>query len=412
MRRHFKLAFDDPRLERLFLAAYLETARKPARATFLLVAALFAGYATLDVFLVPDRLGTLLVIRGVTIVILLVLTAIAFSPLYDRLRGWLGLAGSLVSAGSLLAMQAVAPEFLGAVLYQDGIGLVILGTCTLLRLRMPFLIATVAVIVAMYLVTAPLIGLGAVQIVPALFLFTSAAALGLLAAYALERAARRSFLDERRIEAERARSERLLRNILPGPIAERLKNSQEPIADHYDEVSILFADLVGFTRMSTTLPPEELVAFLNGVFTEFDRIGDRFRLEKIKTIGDAYMAVAGVPEPRADHLEAIADAALAIRDWAAAPGPDMPPLAVRLGVATGPVVAGVIGERKFIFDLWGDAVTTASRMESHGLTGRIQVTDGVARRLADRYRLEPRGEIEIKGRGRMSTWLLVGRDDD
>jgi len=396
MRRHFKLAFDDPRLERLFLAAYLETARKPARATFLLVAALFAGYATLDVFLVPDRLGTLLVIRGVTIVILLVLTAIAFSPLYDRLRGWLGLAGSLVSAGSLLAMQAVAPEFLGAVLYQDGIGLVILGTCTLLRLRMPFLIATVAVIVAMYLVTAPLIGLGAVQIVPALFLFTSAAALGLLAAYALERAARRSFLDERRIEAERARSERLLRNILPGPIAERLKNSQEPIADHYDEVSILFADLVGFTRMSTTLPPEELVAFLNGVFTEFDRIGDRFRLEKIKTIGDAFMAAAGLLRAMSDPVLACVQCGL---DMIQAAHELDPPWELRIGVHVGPLVGGILGRRQYLFDLVGDTVNTASRIESAGVPGAVCLSGPAWQRIDHLSVGRSLGRVEVKGKG-------------
>ncbi|HJU87373.1 MAG TPA: adenylate/guanylate cyclase domain-containing protein, partial [Gemmatimonadota bacterium] len=215
------------------------------------------------------------------------------------------------------------------------------------------------------------------------------------------RYARRSFLSEREAARERERSERLLLNILPAPIAERLKESEGPIADHHAEATILFADIAGFTAMSTRMPADELVTMLNAVFTGFDQLARRHGVEKIKTIGDAYMAVAGLPERATDHVERIADLALDMRAESSLP--------IRIGIDTGPVVAGVIGESKFIYDLWGDAVTTASRMESHGVPGGIQVTEAVRDRLAERYDLVERGEIEVKGRGRMRTWLLEGR---
>ncbi|HEX9122661.1 MAG TPA: adenylate/guanylate cyclase domain-containing protein [Actinomycetota bacterium] len=206
----------------------------------------------------------------------------------------------------------------------------------------------------------------------------------------------------RQREREHRRSERLLLNVLPGPIAARLKEREEVIADRFPEASVLFADIVDFTPRSATLPPERVVELLDEVFTVFDRLADERGLEKIKTIGDAYMLAGGIPEPRADHLEAVADMALAML----ASATDRLPL--RVGIDTGPVVAGVIGTRKFIYDLWGDTVNTASRMESHGLPGRIQVTERVVRRLDGRFVFEPRGAIEVKGKGTMPTWFLLG----
>jgi adenylate cyclase len=212
----------------------------------------------------------------------------------------------------------------------------------------------------------------------------------------------------RALEAERERSERLLLNVLPGPIAERLKVGTGVIADHYDTVSVLFADLVGFTERSLVLAADELVALLDEIFSAFDRLADAEGVEKIKTIGDAYMVAGGLPEPRPDHLEAVARMALAMRDEIAAiaarTGRSW--LAVRIGIDTGPVVAGVIGRRKFIYDLWGDTVNTASRMESHGLPGKIQVTDRVAAALGPGFAVRPRGTSELKGKGPMATFLL------
>jgi class 3 adenylate cyclase len=213
--------------------------------------------------------------------------------------------------------------------------------------------------------------------------------------------------------AEREKSERLLVNILPAQIAERLKRSNAAIADAFGEVTILFSDIVDFTKLSARTSPEELVAFLDEIFSRLDELAERHGIEKIKTIGDAYMAAAGLPAPRSDHAEAVAEMALDMRDsFAKLRGPDGNPLRMRIGINSGPVVAGVIGRRKFIYDLWGDAVNVASRMESHGVAGEIHVSEETHRRLSDRYVFESRGTIQIKGKGELQTWLLTGRKPD
>ena len=213
------------------------------------------------------------------------------------------------------------------------------------------------------------------------------------------------------LELERERSERLLLNVLPSAIARRLKEKDDVIAEHYDDVSVLFADLADFTEHAMVLPAVELVALLDRIFTAFDEVADAYGVEKIKTIGDAYMVAGGLPEPRPDHLQAIALTALAMREElervAHETGHSW--LAVRIGIDSGPAVAGVIGRRKFIYDLWGDTVNTASRMESHGLTGEIQVTERVAAALREQFVIRPRGTVAVKGKGLMQTFLLTGQ---
>ena len=211
--------------------------------------------------------------------------------------------------------------------------------------------------------------------------------------------------------AEQERSESLLLNVLPAPIAARLKQGEQVIADDFPEVTVLFADLVDFTRRSRDTAPERVVQVLDDLFSALDALAERHGLEKIKTVGDAYMAVGGLPEPRPDHARAVADMALALREEVPRHlDPDGQPLAVRVGIDSGPVVAGVIGRRKFSYDLWGDTVNVASRMESTGVPGSIQVTDRVYRRLRGGYRFERRGPVEVKGEGELVTWFLVGRD--
>jgi class 3 adenylate cyclase len=214
-------------------------------------------------------------------------------------------------------------------------------------------------------------------------------------------------------DAALASSERLLLNILPRSIADRLKREEGLIATAHADVTVLFADIVDFTPFVERTEPTRVVAVLDEIFSAFDRLAQRHGLEKIKTIGDAYMVAAGLPEPRADHAEAMAEMALDMQADLArlceSLGLD---LAIRVGLDTGSVIAGVIGRHKFIYDLWGDTVNTASRMESSSLPGRIQVTAATYERLRTRYRFEERGEIEIKGKGRMATYLLVGRRTD
>jgi adenylate cyclase len=219
---------------------------------------------------------------------------------------------------------------------------------------------------------------------------------------------------ETAMEAEYERSERLLANILPAAIAQRLKDpSRNIIADKYDDASILFADIAGYTKRASDTTPSELVRFLDRLYTDLDALVDRHGLEKVKTSGDSYMVVSGVPQPREDHVEALAclalDMADAVIDLKDPQGQAVP---LRIGLAAGPVVAGVVGARKFFYDVWGDAVNVASRMETTDVEGRIQVPANVYERIKHAFVLEERGEVDIKGKGVMNTWYLVGRRDD
>jgi len=216
--------------------------------------------------------------------------------------------------------------------------------------------------------------------------------------------------DSRELAEAHREIESLLLNILPEPIARRLRKGERVIADRFDDVTLLFADIVGFTQLSNGLAAADLVDILNKVFSAFDELVQRYGLEKIKTIGDAYMVVGGLPERMDDHTARVADMALELRDeLARATSEAGAEIHFRIGMHVGPVVAGVIGVTKFIYDVWGDTVNTASRMESHGLPDRIQVTEAVYERLRERYRFEPRGTVDVKGKGPMPTWFLVGR---
>ena len=212
------------------------------------------------------------------------------------------------------------------------------------------------------------------------------------------------------IQVERQKSEDLLLNVLPVPIANRLKEGESTIADSFAGVSVLFSDVVGFTKLSGSVSATQLVGMLNGIFSGFDTLTDKHGLEKIKTIGDAYMVVAGLPDPREDHAEAIAEMALEMYTELdrlnKTHGTD---LEIRVGINSGPVVAGSIGTKKFSYDLWGDTVNTAARMESHGVEGRIHVTEDTYNMLRDKYDFEDRGIMDIKGKGDMRTFLLKSR---
>jgi adenylate cyclase len=224
----------------------------------------------------------------------------------------------------------------------------------------------------------------------------------LLAVFAKQR---REALAALREEQEKA--ENLLLNILPRSIADKLKAEAQPIADHFGSASILFADVADFTPWSERLPPADVVGYLDQLFSHFDELAERYGLEKIKTIGDCYMVAAGVPAPRSDHARALALMALdmleAMRTHEIFGHHG---LELRVGINSGPVVAGVIGRKRFLYDLWGDAVNTASRMESHGTPGRIQITRATYDLLADEFECEPRGTIAVKGKGEIEAWYL------
>jgi class 3 adenylate cyclase len=277
--------------------------------------------------------------------------------------------------------------------------------------RLPLLVATGAswTISAVYLILIASVIDGISLFRHTGWLF-GALILGMLACFQMERFARDAWRKSRLLGEANEKNEELLQNILPPAIADRLKQEERSIADGFANVTVMFADLAGFTNLAHTLPPSELVSFLNEVFSRFDRIAGKHGLEKIKTIGDAYMVAGGIPTPRADHVEAISDMAIEMMDELGRIRTETGmPIEMRIGINSGPVVAGVIGEKKFIYDLWGDTVNIASRMESQGVTGQIQITDATRMHLPSRFVLEPRGEVEIKGKGTMETWFLTGR---
>ena len=212
------------------------------------------------------------------------------------------------------------------------------------------------------------------------------------------------------LDLERAKSERLLLNVLPAQIADELRRGDGTVAEDFDAITILFADVVGFTRLSEELAPAEMVDLLNAVFSYFDELVARHGVEKIRTVGDSYMVVAGAPTRRSDHAQTMARLALDMLGYAeSVDHPEVGRMTFRIGINSGPATAGIIGHTKFHYDVWGDAVNVASRMESHGVPGRIQIGPETAALIADDFVLEPREGVEVKGKGTMRTWLLVGR---
>jgi class 3 adenylate cyclase len=229
--------------------------------------------------------------------------------------------------------------------------------------------------------------------------------LGVLAVMGLFARRRNERLEED-VRAEFSRAESLLLNVLPASVANRLKTEPGPIADRYEDVSILFADLVGFTPLSADQSPDETVLLLNEIFSEFDAVCERHGVEKIRTIGDGYMVIAGAPEPREDHAVVLTRVALELMGYLDSRKEG---LRMRIGLSSGPAVAGIVGTSKFHYDVWSDAVNVAARMESHGEPGRIQISAATAARLGDAFKLESRGNIPVKGKGEMETFFVLER---
>jgi adenylate cyclase len=211
------------------------------------------------------------------------------------------------------------------------------------------------------------------------------------------------------LQVEQLKSENLLLNILPSEIAQVLKNENRTIADHIEQASVLFADVVNFTPMSASMTPTELVELLNEVYSHFDTLVEKYDLEKIKTIGDCYMVAAGVPRRRADHAIVITQLAIDIRDYVSRHEFHGHQLKFRIGINSGSVVAGVIGRKKFAYDLWGDTVNTASRMESHGSGGLIQITEDTYNLIKNDFKCESRGKVNVKGKGEINVWYVIDK---
>jgi class 3 adenylate cyclase len=366
----------------------------------------------------PDERLDLEMRYGIFIPIILVSLAFTVTGVYRRV--WQEASAAAILATGFAWISYVS--LIDAMPIDYGyVGVILIMTFGYTLMRLPFLLALAVsgALVVGYLVTSLAADdLTAVDLKLPFFYLVSFFALGMVGAYLLDRSARLLFLRERELDSERGRSERLLLNVLPEAIVERLKQREEEagemrIADGIEQATVLFIDAVGFTVEAARTPPDVLVGALDELFSRFDAIADQFGLEKIKTIGDAYLAVAGAPRPRPDHVAVAARMALAVQaalreaNW-----PSGNPIEVRMGIASGPLVAGVIGRRKFHYDLWGDTVNLASRLEYHGEPGQILVSEAVADALADAFVFSPSSLIDLKGKGPTSARFLLGSKED
>ncbi|MEM7267614.1 MAG: adenylate/guanylate cyclase domain-containing protein [Pseudomonadota bacterium] len=406
------LAFNDGALESAFIQEHNRRARRPLRVVIVMLASVVAiqtaveyygfleegwdGYELWEASLPYRILDVALLLFG------LVLTWVT------ALVRW----GQPIVAAFIVALFALFIAGAGysgewiertATMFNYGIVVVTIALGLLFRFVAPM------VTVMTFAFSPIIISMMQNPFAPLFFMFATLATI-LWISYAAERARREAWAGAQALEDERALTERLLLNVLPPSIASRMQDGETLIADSHDEATVVFADIVNFTPLSSTMSPEALVEVLDDIFAGFDRIADEYDLEKIKTIGDAYMMAAGLPTERSGDPAHALDAALAMRDWlrdvAETRGID---ISMRAGVHIGPVVAGVIGRSKFVYDLWGDSVNIASRMESSAPVGEVQVSDAVKDRMEDTFEFEDRGEIDVKGKGRMRVALLKGR---
>jgi class 3 adenylate cyclase len=409
-----RLRFRDPALESAFRDDRFRHNLTNIRFAYVAGIVLWVSWGLLlrpHILALSERRLDMIMRFGVFIPMLIVGLGLTFTPLFRRV--WQSASVTIAGATILLWVYYVSHILtLPAEYGYVGVILITAFTYTLLRLR--FLLVVLITVLGIgaympYAFTAPYI-VDVSRLLATLYL-VSFGALGGLAAYRMERFSRQLFLRERQLDQERDRSDGLLLNILPRAIVEQLKAPSEGrIAQAFDQVTVVIADAVGSTEQGGRSTPEEFAGALDELFSRFDQIADECGLEKIKTIGDAYMAVAGAPVPLADHAEAAVAMALDIVSEAGQiRWPSGEPLIVRVGVATGPAVAGVIGHRKFAYDLWGDTVNLASRLQEFAEPGQALVSESTARQLADRYELGPAQIVELKGKGPTAVHALLGR---
>jgi class 3 adenylate cyclase len=398
-------------LESRFMAEYAHQSVGQVRIGLIVAVGLFVIFGVIDM-LTPEIGTQVLWFRYGVAALLLIGLAFTFSRHFEPVLQPATAVCALITGFGLIAIVLVEP--VGRDFHHRGLLLLIVAAYTFIRLRLVYATGVALLTTISYNVAELVIGDSPLRAVLRTDLYlVTAIIIGMVACYGMEFYTRRDFVQRQLLKAEEAQVEDLLLNVLPQSVCDRLKRERAWMAESFSEATILFADIAHFTELAAHVTAEEVVALLNRVFSAFDELVEKHQVEKIKTIGDAYMVVGGVPVTRPDHAEAVAELALdmldavrrlnAFRDE---------PLRLRLGIHTGPVVAGVIGTKKFSYDLWGDAVNTASRMESHGLADAIHVTRSTYERLRHRFVLQRRGPIEVKGKGEMVTYLLLGRRPD
>jgi class 3 adenylate cyclase len=409
------LRFRNPELEAAFQKDFYQHNLGNLRFAFLGGVALWVLFGfVIDGFLLVQADQTLdLVMRyGVFTPLLLVAFGLTFIRGFERVWEWVATSVVILT---LLLWVYYNTQVLTMPVDYGYVGLILITafTYTLLRLRFVLVVLTTLVAIATYVPYAVMAVhiFGVKTVLATLYLSTFGVLWG-VAAYRLERFTRLLFVRERQLDRERERSDSLLLNVLPQAIVSRLKAkpSDGRMAEALEEVSVVFADAVGSTGQAAECSPEAFADTLDELFGRIDDVADRHGLEKVKTIGDAYMAVAGAPVPMENHAEAAADMALdVLKEASEVRWPSGDPMVLRVGVATGPAVAGVIGQRKFAYDLWGDTVNLASRLEASGEPGRILVSEAMAELLADRYEFGPQLVVDLKGKGPTRVRFLFSR---
>src|SRR5918998_2278354 len=410
-----RLRFTTPEMERRFQVNFANHNITSVRVGHVLAVVMWIVWgAVIREHLGEDSELDLLLRYGFLIPLTVAGFALTFTRGYARIWKW-PVMGAILVTGLTWITYVIEIESMPA--DYGYVGLLLIQTFAFSILRLPFRMVAVfiAVTIPYYLAYAIWLGeLDGIETLLAIFYLASFSLLGLIASYVLEWKIRKLFLRERQLDFERGRSDALLMNILPRAIIDRLKSKRtavddKRVAEEFGDVTVLFADAVGFTAQAAKTPADQLVAALDDFFTGCDELADRYGLEKIKTVGDAYMAAAGVPQPHADHARAAAEMALALLDHLReARWPSGDRITIRIGMASGPAVAGVIGRRKFAYDLWGDTVNLASRLESNGHPDRILAAQSVVAHLEGAYEFGPPMVVDLKGKGPTTARFLLG----
>lgn len=403
------LRFDDRQLEHEFVEDYNRAALPQARRAGVLAIFLYGIFGVLDTQVAPAHLAALYLVRfGIVCPYIVLMLVMSYRSWVGRIQQLALCSVVVLGSWGLAVMPLIAP--VPSTYAATGTLLILMFLFAFIRVRLAAAVPTALLVIVGYETALLASGVSSLTVIYNNFFLLGFVIVGVVACRTLELLRRREYLRERELQRERGRSDLLLHNILPQEIAQRLRQDPSAIADGIDGVSVLFADIVGFTAFAEQAEAEALVAFLDDLFARFDLLCERHRVEKIKTIGDAYMAVAGVPQPHSDHAAAAAELALDMMQAAAATERGSSGvLQLRIGISSGPVIAGVIGRRKFAYDLWGDTVNTASRMESHGRPGSIQVSQSTRSLLDTRYVLTDTHEVIVKGKGPLKAAYLLDR---
>jgi adenylate cyclase len=416
-----KLRFPDEVIETQFRQDYHANTVSTTRLALILGLILYSLFGILDIYAIPFSKDMVWIIRYgiVAPVVIAALIASYVKSLQKYTQVFMCIVVAVSGLG-IVAMLAITTEAeFGNRFYFTGLILISMWGYSLSRLRFWYaVLANLIIMVGYEFASIEMKHLlesetGIVIFTMHNFFFLGANVIGMFASYYLERYTRRDFLQKYIIQAQRDRADKLLYNVLPERIAERLKESDVTIAEEFSSATVLFADIVNFTPISARFGPLEVVEMLNDLFSQFDELVDKYSVEKIQVAGDGYMVAAGVPTPRPDHAIVMAQLALDMLDRVKTGNflGGKHPIEIRIGLNSGSLIAGVIGRKKYFYALWGDMVNTASRMESHGESGKIQITREFYELVRDEFECEYVGEITVKGKGKLEAWHLLARKE-